>query len=163
MKKILFLTVLSLSFLMLLCPANSKDEVLTMSFVGDMNQLPPVRSAVKRKMRMRTIYYIEILDIIDREVLFRVGCQAGTYIRKLCSDIGKKLNMGAHMLELRSTMVGPFTEKSLCTLQDLTDAYHYYTSKQDETKLRKLHLAYVFQDIFRITLSLTGRLHPSNH
>ncbi|MBN1792923.1 RNA-guided pseudouridylation complex pseudouridine synthase subunit Cbf5 [Candidatus Woesearchaeota archaeon] len=115
-----------------------KIRAAMQSFVGEIDQLPPVRSAVKRQMRRRTIYYIEIIDIKGRDVLFRVGCQAGTYIRKLCTDIGQKLGMGAHMAELRRTMAGPFDESTICTLQDLTDAHHYYESEGKEDKLRKL-------------------------
>lgn len=109
-----------------------------MQFEGEIDQLPPVRSAVKRQQRKRTIYYIDIIEIIGREVLFRIGCQAGTYIRKLCSDIGKKLGTGAHMAELRRTRAGPFDESTLCTLQELTDAYHYYKEKKDDKELRNL-------------------------
>ena len=108
------------------------------NLVGDIEQLPPVRSAVKRELRKRTIYYIEVIEIIGTEVLFRVGCQAGTYIRKLCFDIGKELGTGAHMAELRRTKAGPFDENSLCTLQELTDAYYYYKEKGDGEKLRKI-------------------------
>lgn len=108
------------------------------SFVGEIKQLPPVRSAVKRQTRKRTIYYIEIIEIIGKEVLFRIGCQAGTYIRKLVSDIGKDLGTGAHMAELRRTRAGPFTEDTLITLQDLADAYYYYKEKSDDKELRKL-------------------------
>ncbi len=107
-------------------------------FIGEIDQLPPVRSAVKREQRKRTIYNIGIIEIIGKEVLFRVGCQAGTYIRKLCSDIGKELGTGAHMAELRRTRAGPFDEDTLITLQDLADAYYYYKEKQDDKELRKI-------------------------
>ena len=110
------------------------------SFIGVIDQLPPVRSAVKREQRKRTIYYIDIIDIVRREVLFRIGCQAGTYIRKLCYDIGKELGTGAHMAELRRTRAGPFDESTLCTLQNLTDAYYYYKEKGDDKTLRKIIL-----------------------
>lgn len=53
-------------------------------FVGTIYQRPPVRSSVKRRVRTRKIYYLNILEIDEQNVLFRVGCQAGTYIRKLC-------------------------------------------------------------------------------
>lgn len=107
------------------------------AFVGTIDQLPPVRSAVKRQVRKRTIYYIDIMEIKERDVLFKVGCQAGTYIRKLCNDIGLKLGCGAHMTELRRTMAGPFDETTLCTLQDLKDAYHYLTVDKNEYYMRK--------------------------
>src|SRR3989344_4524186 len=57
-------------------------------FVGRIKQLPPLKSNVKREWRFRKIYYLEILEIKGRDVLFRVGCQAGTYIRKLIHDLG---------------------------------------------------------------------------
>ncbi|MBW2965305.1 RNA-guided pseudouridylation complex pseudouridine synthase subunit Cbf5 [Candidatus Woesearchaeota archaeon] len=107
-------------------------------FTGNIMQLPPLKSAVKRQVRQRRIYYIEILDIIGQDVLFVVGCQAGTYIRKLCHDIGKKLGTGAHMAELRRTKAGPFNESTLATLQDLTDAYFYWTSDKNDKLIRKV-------------------------
>ncbi|MFH1440170.1 MAG: PUA domain-containing protein, partial [Candidatus Woesearchaeota archaeon] len=61
-----------------------------------------------------------------------------TYIRKLIHDIGKKIGCGAHMLELRRTKVGPFTEGNLYTLQDLSDAYYYYKNDKNEKFLRKI-------------------------
>jgi len=79
-------------------------------FVGDLFQRPPVRAAVKRDLRRRRIYYIRDVEADGREVLFRVGCQAGTYIRKLVYDIGEVLQVGAHMRELRRTRAGSFTE-----------------------------------------------------
>ncbi|MBN2367823.1 RNA-guided pseudouridylation complex pseudouridine synthase subunit Cbf5 [Candidatus Woesearchaeota archaeon] len=101
-------------------------------FTGMISQLPPVKSSVKRQWRERTIYYIDVLEIKDQDVLFAVGCQAGTYIRKLCSDIGKELGTGAHMAELRRTKAGPFSESTLFTLQDLTDAFYYYKKGKDK-------------------------------
>jgi H/ACA ribonucleoprotein complex subunit 4 len=106
------------------------------SFIGKIKQLPPIKSAVKREWRYRKIYYIEILDMQGRDVLFKVGCQAGTYIRKLVHDIGQSLGIGAHMAELRRTKAGPFNEDSLVTLQDLIDAYHYYKEEKNEKYIR---------------------------
>ena len=101
-------------------------------FIGKIQQLPPVKSAVKRQIRTREIYELEIIQIKGREVLFRVQCQAGTYIRKLCHDLGKSMDSGAHMAELRRTQAGPFTEQdNLVTLQDLTDAIHFYKEENN--------------------------------
>lgn len=102
------------------------------SFVGKIKQLPPLKSSVKRAVRERDIYYIDVLEIDNKDVLFRIGCQAGTYIRKLVFDIGKKLGIGANMLELRRTKAGPFNEKTLVTLQDLKDAYYYYKNENND-------------------------------
>ena len=107
-------------------------------FTGKIRQLPPVKSAVKRQLRTREIYYIDVLEIQGKDVLFRVGCQAGTYIRKLCSDIGKRLGIGAHMAELRRTKAGPFDESTLVTLQNLTDAYYYFKEQGNDKELRKI-------------------------
>lgn len=78
-------------------------------FVGKINQLPPVRSRVKRAIREREVKSFNILEIDGKDVLFESQVQAGTYIRKLCSDLGEKIG-GAHMLELRRTKAGLFSE-----------------------------------------------------
>ena len=106
-------------------------------FVGKIKQLPPIKSSVKRQWRYRKIYYIDVLNIKDQDVLFKVGCQAGTYIRKLCFDMGKTLGCGAHMAQLIRTKVAFFNDKERYTLQDLTDAFHYY-KEGNETYIRKV-------------------------
>ncbi|MEW6010449.1 MAG: RNA-guided pseudouridylation complex pseudouridine synthase subunit Cbf5 [Euryarchaeota archaeon] len=107
-------------------------------FQGKIYQTPPLKSAVKRELRVRNIYYINILEIQDKDVLFIIGCEAGTYIRKYCHDIGEALGIGAHMAELRRTKAGPFVEdETLTTLHDLNDAYHYWKEDNDESFLRK--------------------------
>lgn len=107
-------------------------------FIGKIRQVPPIKSSVKRVERTREIYYLEILEIQDQDILFKVGCQAGTYIRKLCDDIGKKLGCGAHMAELRRTKAGPFNEGTLFTLQDLTDAVYYCKNENNDKYIKKI-------------------------
>lgn len=108
-------------------------------FTGKIFQLPPVKSAVKRELRARNIYYATIYEINSRDVLFRIGCEAGTYVRTYCHNIGEALGVGAHMSELRRTQVGSFNEKdNIVTLQDLTDAYHFYLECDDESFLRNV-------------------------
>jgi len=116
-----------------------KEKVLSLfqEFHGDIHQMPPVRSAVKRVKRTRTIYYLDLLEMHDRDVLFRVGCEAGTYIRTLCVDIGKRLRSGAHMVELRRTRVGRFHEAELVNLHDVKDAYMFWKEDNDETEIKK--------------------------
>ena len=107
-------------------------------FQGPLYQRPPVRSSVKRRLRTRTIYYNDFLEMDKNNVLFKVGCEAGTYIRKLCYDIGEVLGCGAHMQELRRTRVGPFIEdESLVTLHDITYLYSKWQESKDEKLLRK--------------------------
>jgi H/ACA ribonucleoprotein complex subunit 4 len=92
-------------------------------FVGEIYQKPPMRSSVKRETRKRFIYQLDIHEINGRIVLFTCSCQAGTYIRKLCSDVGEVLGCGAHMRELRRTRAGPFTEEDgSVTLHELSAA-----------------------------------------
>jgi H/ACA ribonucleoprotein complex subunit 4 len=84
-----------------------KVKAVLGEFTGTIYQRPPLVSAVKRQLRKRTIYYIDFMEMNGRDVLFRVGCEAGTYIRKLCHDIGEALGDGAHMYEQRRTKTGP--------------------------------------------------------
>tara|TARA_Y100000310_G_scaffold217822_1_gene218936 strand:+ start:24884 stop:25873 length:990 start_codon:yes stop_codon:yes gene_type:complete len=113
-------------------------ETIKRNFTGKIKQIPPLKSAVKRVKREREIYYFDILEKEEQDVLFVVGCEAGTYIRKLIHDLGQKLKIGAHMQELRRTKAGPFKEDSLFTLQDLTDAYHFYKEEKNDKFLRKI-------------------------
>lgn len=118
--------------------SNGDLERVLNEFTGEIYQKPPLRASVKRESRRRTIYYIDHLERDGNRVLFRVGCQAGTYIRKLCSDIGEVLGVGAHMQELRRTRSGPFTDsKGLHTLHELVDA-HARLAEGDETAIRTI-------------------------
>ena len=111
-----------------------------LSFIGKIKQRPPIKSAVARKIREREIYFFDILEISDdgRDVLFHVGCEAGTYIRKLCHDIGQALGSGAHMTELRRTKVGLFTEQQSSSLIEVKDAHGFWKERDDESQLRKI-------------------------
>ena len=103
-------------------PEQTVRQVLN-EFVGEIYQKPPLRSSVKREPRKRFIYRLDVHEIDGRTVLFTCSCQAGTYIRKLCSDIGEVLGCGAHMRELRRTRAGPFTEEDgLVNLHELSAA-----------------------------------------
>jgi len=107
-------------------------------FVGKITQVPPVRSAVKRKKRERKIYYLDVLEIKNRDVLLKVGCESGTYIRTLVVSIGKKLNTNAHLANLRRTRVGNISEKNSIYLQDLKDAVVFYEQDKDESFLKNI-------------------------
>ncbi len=115
----------------------SKIYKSSKEFTGKITQLPPLKSAVKRQWREREIYYLEILEIKNQDVLFRVGCQAGTYIRKLVADWGKALETNAHMSELVRTKAGPFSENEWYSLQDIKDAYSLY-QEENEKELKKI-------------------------
>jgi H/ACA ribonucleoprotein complex subunit 4 len=106
-------------------------------FEDEIYQRPPLRASVKRQIRTRRIYYINFLEVQERIVLFRVGCEAGTYIRKLCFDIGEVLGCGAHMQELRRTKAGPFTEDQSITLHDVAYWQMEWEQKKDKKILEK--------------------------
>jgi len=117
------------------------EEVLreTISkFVGKIKQTPPKKSAVARREREREIKFFDVLEIECRDVLFKVGCEAGTYVRKLCSDIGIALGVGANMKELRRTKAGNFTEEQSHSLVEIKDAYEFWKENKDEERLKKI-------------------------
>jgi len=118
-------------------PENQIKAILE-EFQGTIYQRPPLRSSVKRRLRTRKIYYIDLLETQEKEILFKVGCEAGTYIRKLSHDIGEALGCGAHMQELRRTRAGPLTEQdNLVTLHDVSYLWASWQQKQDEKLLRQ--------------------------
>jgi len=105
-------------------------------FEGRIWQRPPIRASVKRRLRVRTIYRIDYLEGDGRNWLFRVACESGTYIRKLCYDVGEVLGGGAHMHELRRARSGPFIEHDIITMYDLADAIDRLREEGDEGPLR---------------------------
>ncbi len=118
---------------------DEKVRLVLEEFAREIYQKPPIRSSVRRSIRVRHIYYIDILEFLGKRVLFRVGCQSGTYIRKLCSDIGEALGVGAHMEELRRIRTGPFIEdENFITLYDLKGACDLWAEEKDESWLREV-------------------------
>jgi H/ACA ribonucleoprotein complex subunit 4 len=121
-------------------PDHRLEQVIR-EFEGDIYQRPPLRAAVRRFLRKRRIYYAELLEREERDVLLRIGCEAGTYMRKWCFDVGEALGCGAHMAELRRTRTGPFREDgALMKLHDLADAYAFWREDGAEDHLRKVIL-----------------------
>ena len=102
----------------------SFDEVkaAARNFIGKIKQTPPLRSAVARKERERTVHALNMIEMEDRDVLFHIICQAGTYVRVVCHSIGKQFG-GANMTELRRTRAGIFDESMAVRMEDLADAY----------------------------------------
>lgn len=115
---------------------NSQIKKALSLFQGELYQKPPLKSAVKRQLRKRFVYSNRFLEREGDFVLFTCECEAGTYMRKLCHDIGLYLGVGAHMQALRRSKAGPFDESTLITLHDLRDALEVYREKQDEKPLR---------------------------
>lgn len=105
-------------------------------FRGPIYQTPPKKSAVRRVLRTRHVYRLELLENDGQFVLFESEVEAGTYIRKLCYDMGEVLQCGGLMAELRRIVAAGFTESQTHTLQDLSDAVWLYKVKGDESELR---------------------------
>ncbi|MCD6382893.1 MAG: RNA-guided pseudouridylation complex pseudouridine synthase subunit Cbf5, partial [Thermoplasmata archaeon] len=122
-------------------------ELLFKEFTGEIYQTPPVRSAVKRQLRVRRIEYIKMLEVEGTEVLILVKCQAGTYVRTLIHDMGEVLGVGANMEELRRVSSGPFREEDAVTLHDLKDAVYFWREMGIEGELRRV--VRPFEEIFQ--------------
>jgi H/ACA ribonucleoprotein complex subunit 4 len=106
-------------------------------FEDEIYQRPPLRASVKRQLRTRRIYYLDLLEVDGRNVLFRVGCEGGTYIRKLCFDVGEVLGCGAHMQELRRTRAGPFVESDSVILHEAAYWFMQWEESKDDKLLKR--------------------------
>ncbi len=118
-------------------PAPTDLRDVAVEFEGEIYQKPPRKSAVTRRLRTRTIHELDVLELEERRALLRIGCESGTYVRKLCHDIGLAAGVGAHMGHLRRVATDPFDDTTLHTLQDLTDALAW-AEDGDETLLRRV-------------------------
>jgi tRNA pseudouridine55 synthase len=113
--------------------ADDIEEILA-KFRGDIQQIPPMVSAVKhqgtplyklarkgktveREPRLIHIYDLRVLGLELPRITFRVACTKGTYVRTICSDIGDLLGCGAHLHELRRTRSGKFDVNEAHQLQ----------------------------------------------
>lgn len=112
-------------------PIKKIQQIINKKFLGKIQQMPPIKSRVKREERQREIKSFELFEQDGKNILFRAEVQAGTYIRKLIHDLGEEIG-GAHMLELRRTRAGIFRE------EDSINLYDFEKIVDDEEKLRKI-------------------------
>lgn len=111
------------------------------TLTGALFQRPPVIAAVKRQLRIRSIYESKIYHYDEKRhmVTFNVSCEAGTYIRTLCVHLGLLLGVGAHMQELRRVRSGVLDENHhLVTMHDVLDAMYMYNNLKQEKYLRSI-------------------------
>ncbi|MCK5624735.1 RNA-guided pseudouridylation complex pseudouridine synthase subunit Cbf5 [Candidatus Pacearchaeota archaeon] len=120
-------------------------------FLGKITQMPPVKSSVKRQLRQREIKRFDLYEEEDKNILFEVECEGGTYIRKLLHDLGEELEVGAHMLELRRMRAGIFKEDTLVNLYDFEKAVEEYSEGKGNDKL--------LRDII-IPAEIVGEVYP---
>ena len=116
------------------------QKLIDDNFTGKIKQTPPHRSAVKVQEKERTVYNWILTEMAEnkRDFLFECKVEGGTYIRKLCSDLGEMIG-GAHMGELRRIEAGIFDESNLVKIDDFVEAVEEYKMGK-ETKLRKMLL-----------------------
>jgi predicted rRNA pseudouridine synthase len=103
-------------------PAPADLSAVVAEFEGPIHQKPPKKSAVARRLRVREVHELDVLEVDGRRALLRVRCESGTYVRKLCHDLGLALGTGAHMGDLRRTATEPFDDTDLASLHDFADA-----------------------------------------
>ena len=119
-------------------PGGKKLDKIFSKFVGPIYQIPPFQAAVKRELRIRRIYDLEILEHKSNSVLFRVECEGGTYIRNLCDDIGSILGTRGIMEQLIRTKSGPFKLEDSFSLIEAHDIFQNWKSTSDESMMKKL-------------------------
>lgn len=149
------------------CTHITKEQITDAanSFIGEIDQVPPMYSAVKingkklyeyarsgveieRKSRKVTIRKISVEDFCDNEFTMRVSCSKGTYIRTLCSDIGKKLGVGAAMCALERTRSSVFTVEDALTLDRIKEYVQEGKALSITTPVDKL-----FEDYDKVSLN----------
>lgn len=129
-----------------------KVEEVLKKFLGEINQVPPIYSAIKLngkklyeyarkgekveiKPRKVTIFNIELLELKENNITFKVHCSKGTYIRSLCEDIAKSLSTVGYMSSLRRTRVGNFTLEDvgrIIELEEILKNEQEYSLKENE-------------------------------
>jgi len=108
---------------------------------GALFQRPPLISAVKRQLRVRTCYESKLIEHDQERNLgiFWVSVEAGSYIRTMCVHMGLLLGVGGQMQELRRVRSGIQSEQEgMMTMHDILDAQWVYDNHKDETYLRRV-------------------------
>ncbi len=115
-------------------------ERIFQDFLGDIEQLPPMVSAVKvggkrlyklarqgitveRKARKITISSLKVVHFALPDVKFYLECSKGTYVRKLAEDVGERLGCGGCISQIRRVKVGPFTIDQAVSLENIHESH----------------------------------------
>lgn len=133
--------------------ARPELERVVAEFTGPIFQTPPVRSAVKRRRRVRTVHRLGLLEYAPPHALLDAVVDSGTYIRSLAVDLGDALGVGGHLAELRRTGTGPFTEASAVTVATIADAVHAADAGAPEVLSALLHpISEVWREFPKVVL-----------
>jgi H/ACA ribonucleoprotein complex subunit 4 len=124
------------------------QKAIEEKFIGKILQTPPVKSRVKRQEREREVKSFELIEKDGKDIMFRTEVQGGTYIRKLISDLGDHLKIGAHMLELRRIRAGIFKEKTIVSLYDFEKAVEEYKKGNDKLLKKIIIPAEIVSEVY---------------
>ncbi|MEM3473056.1 MAG: RNA-guided pseudouridylation complex pseudouridine synthase subunit Cbf5 [archaeon] len=140
-----------------------KLEEVFKDFVGEIYQRPPKMSAVSKRIRIRKIYWIKILEVKENFVLFHVKCQHGTYIRSLVEHIGLVLGLKTKLLELRRIKSGCWSEDMCIPLIRFKDSFILLEKgKKEVWEKNILSLEDLVKDLKKIYLNEDGYKRAKN-
>merc|ERR1711971_664998 len=107
---------------------------------GALFQRPPLISAVKRQLRVRTVYESKLVEHDEEKNMgiFWISVESGFYARTICVHLGLMLGCGGQMQELRRPRSGVMTEKEAVTMHDILDAQWLYDNHKDDSYLRRV-------------------------
>ena len=121
-------------------PDAKKLEEAMKRLKGRVYNVPPEVSAVKVQVRTRKIFTFEQIEMEGNDLVARVYCEAGTYIRTMARDLGLLLGMKVELKELRRETSGAFTLDDCITMQELADAVWLWKEcNQPDALLRVIH------------------------
>jgi H/ACA ribonucleoprotein complex subunit 4 len=121
-------------------PEEAQLKKVMKQLTGRVYNVPPEVSAVKVQVRTRKIFTFENIEVNGNDMIARVYCEAGTYIRTMARDLGLLLNMKVQLKELRRETSGVFQLEDCITMQELADAVWLWKEcNQPEALLRVIH------------------------
>ena len=152
------------------------ERALT-KFKGEVEQVPPMHSAIKmngvplyklarkgitveREPRLVTLYQICLVEFVNSELELEISCSKGTYIRTIADDLGQELGCGAHVIELRRTQAGVFTEKDSISSEEL--ALEKETRGLDKIDQFLIPMDRAIQDLPEVNLPSITASHVKN-
>ena len=113
------------------------DEIMA-RMTGRIYNVPPEISAVKVQVRTRRIFAFERLDMNEKDMVARITCEAGTYIRTMARDMGLMLNQAVELKELRREQSGMFSLDDCVTMDAVADAVWLWKECGDESALMRI-------------------------
>ena len=152
------------------------ERALT-KFKGEIEQVPPMHSAIKmngvplyklarkgivveREPRLVTLYQVCLVEFVNSELELEISCSKGTYIRTIADDLGQELGCGAHVIELRRTQAGVFTEKDSISAEEL--ALEKENSGLDKIDQFLIPMDRAIQDLPEVNLPSITASHVKN-